>query len=51
MESLQSEIFPRGAAIIRMGDGRVAVVFESRARNEEDEDGGLLRPDFVSFYE
>src|SRR5450432_754344 len=35
-ETLQSEIGPRGAAIIGMGDGFFAVVLKGRARNEED---------------
>ena len=51
LESLQGEIFPRRAAIIRMCNGRIAVVFEIFSRNEEDENGGVLRPGFISFHE
>ena len=50
-ESLQSEIFPGGTAIIGMGDGRFTVVIEILPRNEDDEDSGVLGPGFVYFHQ
>ena len=50
-ESLKSEIFPGGTAIIGMGDGRFVIVVKILLRNEDDEDGGVFGPGFVSFHQ
>src|SRR6266705_136314 len=43
-ETLQSEIFPCRASVVGVSDGWFVIVIECLSRNEQDEDGGILRP-------
>ena len=43
-ETLQREILPCRASVVGMGDGWFVIIFECLSRNEQDENGGILRP-------